>query len=68
MTVVHTFSEISMGLLGQEHVCDDNLVWITKTHFPFGYGGEAKFQSQKMFCIVRNPLEVIPSFAYLKHT
>ena len=65
MTITHTFHEAMMGLLGQEHLFDENRVWITKTHFPFGKGNEAKFSARKMFCIVRNPLDVIPSYAYL---
>ena len=43
VTGVHTGSDMpidltihaqTMGLIGEETVCDDNLVWITKTHYP----------------------------------
>ena len=64
---MHTFHEAMMGLFGQEHVFDENRIWVTKTHYPFGRGTEAKFSAQKMICIARNPLDVIPSFAYLIH-
>ena len=67
MVVSHTFHEAMMGLAGQEHVFDENRVWITKTHFPFAMGSEPKFRAQKLLCVVRNPLDVIPSFAYLVH-
>ena len=57
-----------MGLLGQEHLPGENRIWITKTHFPYNHETEPAFQAQKMFCVVRNPLEIIPSIAYLLHT
>ena len=53
-----------MGMPGEEVVCDDNLVWITKTHYP-GPMWKRKFHSQKMIVIVRNPIDVFPSFASL---
>ena len=34
MNVEHTVPEIMWGLLGQDTVSDDNLVWVTKTHYP----------------------------------
>ena len=54
-----------MGLLGQDHVCDDQTVWVTKTHYPFNKDCKA-FKAQKMFCIVRNPLDAFPSYASLR--
>ena len=57
--------ETMMGLLGTYHVCDERTVWITKTHYPVGLGTEAPFNAQKMIIVVRNPIDVIPSFASL---
>ena len=60
------FFEAMMGLLGTETVCDSNRVWITKTHFPLQYMEEKSFHAQKVICVVRNPIDVIPSYAYLR--
>ena len=68
MNIQHTFHEAMMGLLGQEHVFSERRIWIAKTHYPLQTGDECVFGAQKMFCVVRNPLDVIPSFAYLVHT
>ena len=57
--------EAMMGLLGTYHVSDDRTVWITKTHYPGGFGSEAHFNAQKMITVVRNPIDAIPSFANL---
>ena len=54
-----------MGMLGQDHVCDENTVWITKTHYPLKMKDKS-FKAQKMFCIVRNPIDVFPSYASLR--
>ena len=56
-----------MGLLGQNITCDSNRVWITKTHYPQDIPGSAQFKAHKMIVIARNPIDVIPSFALLKH-
>ena len=65
MNITQTFNEAMMGLLGQETVCDSNRVWVTKTHYPLQFGTEPFFNAQKMICIVRNPIDIIPSYAYL---
>ena len=57
--------EAMMGLLGTYHTSEENRVWITKTHYPGGFGTEAHFNAQKMIIIVRNPIDVMPSFANL---
>ena len=65
MPINHTFYEAMMGLGGQGHVSDNNDVWITHTHFPLELAGnEHHFSAEKAFCIVRNPLDVIASFAH----
>ena len=51
------------GLLGQEHLVNENKVWITETHFPHQTSANISFCANKMFCIVRNPLDVMPSHA-----
>lgn len=53
-----------MGLLGEEHFGDD-LVWLTKTHFPLKKSSSSRFQADKIVCLVRNPIDVIPSAASL---
>ena len=54
---------------GEETVCDDNLVWITKTHWPTNSPmGAKKFSAQKCISIVRNPIDMIASMMYLKST
>ena len=54
------------GLHGQQTVCDSNLVWVTKTHYPLNvYKNEEVFNAQKMIVIVRNPIDIIPSVASL---
>ena len=57
--------EAMMGLLGTYHTSEDRSVWVTKTHYPGGYGNEAHFNAQKLITIVRNPIDAIPSFANL---
>jgi hypothetical protein len=49
------------GLKGQR-VCDDR-VWITKAHHPTFVPNVLTFQSDKVLCVVRNPLDVIISYA-----
>jgi len=68
MAVEFTFFESMMGLLGQGFTCDDNLVWVTKTHYPQAIPGDTPFSAQKMLVIARNPIDVIPSFANLTNT
>ena len=53
-----------MGSVGEEVVSDDNLVWITKTHYPVPTG-KKKFNASKMIVITRNPIDVFPSFCSL---
>ena len=57
------FDELLMGLIGSGHTADEKSVWMTATHYPFGTGDEAKFSASKSICVVRNPLDVIASYA-----
>ena len=34
MNLSVTLPLLCLGLAGEEHVCDDKTVWITKTHWP----------------------------------
>ena len=64
-----TLPEQMWGLLGQQITSDDKLVFVTKTHFPFNvFKTEEHFTANKMIVIVRNPLDVLPSFATLTQT
>ena len=56
-----------VGMLGEENVTDTNLTWITKTHWPINFFKEA-FHANKMLVIVRNPIEIFPSFCSLMQT
>ena len=65
MSIDYTFFEAMMGLVGQGHTNDDNQVWLTKTHFPLQMTGtEHAFAAEKMICVVRNPLDIIASYAF----
>lgn len=58
-----------VGMHGEGTVADDNLVWVTKTHYPMESPfGSTKFNSQKQIVIVRNPIDVFPSMAHLAMT
>lgn len=55
-----------MGLKGEEIV--DDRVWVVKAHHPALMPGVLKFDSNKVICCVRNPLDVFLSFATLSNT
>ena len=55
-----------MGLKG-EYIVDDR-VWIVKAHHPALMPMVLKFESSKVLCCIRNPLDVFPSFASLANT
>ena len=41
---------------------EENLVWITKTHYPtYGMRDEIKFTANKQIVLVRNPVDVFVS-------
>lgn len=51
---------------GESTVSEDNLVWITKTHWPMPSPmGVEKFKAQRCFSIVRNPIDALVSMSYL---
>ena len=54
------------GFLGDHTTSDSNNVWVTKTHYPINQITEPpKFSTNKIFLIVRNPLDSIYSQANL---
>jgi len=46
----------------------DNTVWVTKTHHSLEMPEATKFTANKNIAIVRNPIDVMPSLAYLINT
>ena len=55
-----------LGMAGEETVAEDNLCWITKTHWPLpGPIGDKAFSAQKCISIVRSPVDILPSMCYL---
>ena len=64
MPIDVTMNLQQVGLLGEEWTCDDNLVWITKTHCPAA-PFKKRFHASKMIVVVRNPIDVFPSFISL---
>lgn len=55
-----------VGMLGEQHA-GGNTVWITKTHAPLN-NEKRKFVADKIICVVRNPIEALPSYASLINT
>lgn len=63
---LHTSSLQLMGMAGEEIA--DNRVWIVKAHHP-GYLFKAiEFDSHKVITCIRNPIDVIVSYASLVNT
>ena len=58
----------TLGLCGEETTNATNLVWITKTHFPLDSVNKGIFKAEKMIKIVRNPLDVLLSYAHMAST
>jgi len=54
------------GLKGQ-HICDER-VWVTKAHHPCKQPSVLNMVSDKVICIVRNPIDVIPSMGQITNT
>ncbi len=64
---LHTSTSLQcMGLKGEEIV--DERVWIVKAHHPALMPGVLKFESNKVICCIRNPLDVFISYASLANT
>lgn len=55
------------GMLG-EHTFGDDSIWITKSHSPYMRQGHASFTADRRICIVRNPLDVLPSWLSVIYT
>ena len=69
MMINLTLQMVSGNLGGEETVANSNLPWITKTHWPLESPfGATPFSAQKTFCVVRNPVDVMPSLALLMNT
>ena len=64
MNVKHTLAGQLLGMAG-EQVVGDNTVWVTKTHHALPSPLVTKFTANRQICIVRNPIDVIPSMLYL---
>ena len=61
--------EAMKGRAGQGHVSDNDKVWITSTHFPYKMAETRQsIEAQRVLCVVRNPLDVIASYAYTSST
>ena len=52
------------GMMGEGQMGEDN-VWITKTHHPLDNEFVNPFRTNKMFVLMRNPLDIIPSHCNL---
>ena len=64
---LHTSTSLQiMGLKGEKII--DDRVWIVKAHHPSLMPMVLEFASDKVVCCVRNPLDVILSFASLSNT
>lgn len=64
---LHTSTSLQcMGLKGEAIV--DERVWVVKAHHPALMPGVLQFASNKVICCIRNPLDVIISFASLGNT
>lgn len=55
-----------MGLAGEE-ITDDR-VWVIKAHHPGLMPGAIQFDSHKVICCIRNPIDVFTSFATFVNT
>lgn len=64
---LHTATSLQcMGLAGEE-ITDDR-VWIVKAHHPGLMPDVIPFDSHKVICCIRNPIDVFVSFASLVNT
>ena len=70
MTINLTLHLIFKARLGGETtVSHENLVWITKTHWPMESPmGADRFSAQKCISVVRNPIDTLPSLSLLALT
>ena len=64
---LHTATSLQVQGLKGEYIVDDR-TWIIKAHHPMLLPGALSFNSDKIVCCVRNPLDVFQSFASLANT
>lgn len=64
---LHTGTYLQINGLKGQHITDDRC-WIVKSHHPTAAPKVMKFMSDKVLCIVRNPLDVIVSFSSICNT
>ena len=55
-----------MGMKGE--VVYDDSIWVVKSHYPLVVPNCGSFRANKTFICVRNPLDVLPSYANLVNT
>ena len=57
-------------MFGESHCgSDENRTWITKAHYPLSFTGlEPKFKTNKVICLLRNPIDNGVSYALLGAT
>lgn len=71
MNLLQTSMMHSIGIAGEEHTCDDNTVWVGKTHWPIPPAPiipQKEFTMDKAFVITRNFIDVLPSLFLLQNT
>ena len=69
MNINITLHLVPSGMAGEETVSNENLCWVTKTHWPLEPPlGGIKFPAQKCISIARNPIDIIPSLGLLINT
>ena len=56
------------GLMGEAHMGQEDNVMIIKTHHPCKNDFDTPFKANKMFLLMRNPLDAIPSHVTLVNT
>jgi hypothetical protein len=64
---LHTGTYLQLNGLKGQYVVDER-VWITKSHHPALQPKVLNFESDKVLCVVRNPLDSIISTANLANT
>jgi hypothetical protein len=64
---LHTGTYLQINGLKGQHIVDERC-WIVKSHHPTRTPKVLQFHSDKALCVVRNPLDVIVSFATLCNT
>lgn len=64
---LHTSTSLQIQGLKGEFITDDR-TWIIKAHHPMQIPLASKFNSDKIVCCIRNPLDVFVSFASLGNT